>query len=205
MFGGSGNDTYYVNSSFTGPLDLIYEGGTNPDVMAGVGDIDVIRSDGEFYWDYYSVAETLFIDRDAGSQMVGGTNSQTIWGDVGNDVILAYGGANRVDAGAGTDVIGLGLYGLDESFDGVNTIVMKAGSGMDYVFDFESGVDKIDVSAFSFGITGAQLLSFAVNVDNAGTADDYCYFYLTSAGGVDNFVVFMGLLSSQLSASDFMT
>ena len=82
---------------------------------------------------------------------------------------------------------------------------MKAGSGMDYVYDFESGVDKIDLSAFNFGITGAQILAQAINVDNAGTADDYCFFYLTSAGGVDNFIVFMGLLSSQLSASDFIT
>ena len=49
------------------------------------------------------------------------------------------------------------------------------------------------------------MLAQAINVDQAGTADDYCFFYLTSAGGVDNFVVFIGLLSSQLQAGDFIT
>ena len=110
-----------------------------------------------------------------------------------------------MDAGRGTDAVSFGLYGLDESHDGVNTLVMKAQSGLDYVFEFESGVDKIDLTAFNFGITGQQVLDQAVNVDQAGTENDYCYFYLTSAGGVDNFVAFVGLLSHQLQASDFLT
>ena len=76
---------------------------------------------------------------------------------------------------------------------------------MDYVWDFESGVDKIDLSAFHFGITGAEVLAQVVTVDNPGTASDYSYLYLTNAGGVDNFVVFMGLQASQLSAADFIT
>ena len=205
MYGGIGNDTYHVTSSHTGPLDLVYEGAAVGGAEGGANDIDVIHSHGEFFRDFYGVGEVLHIDRSAGSQMVGGRNNQTIYGGAGNDVILPYGGSNRIDAGAGTDAISLNLYDLAESFDGVNTIVMKAGSGMDYVYDFESGVDKIDLTAFNFGITEAQVLAQAVNADNPGTADDYCYFYLTNAGGVDNFVVFMGLLSSQLSATDFVT
>jgi hypothetical protein len=82
---------------------------------------------------------------------------------------------------------------------------MKAGNGADYIYDFRSGTDHIDLAAFNFGITGQQVLDQAVNVDNIGAADDYCYFYLTSAGGVDNFIAFMGLLSGQLQASDFIT
>ena len=82
---------------------------------------------------------------------------------------------------------------------------MKPGSGLDYVYGFESGVDRIDLTAFNFGITGAQVLAQAVNVDQTGTENDYVYFYLTSAGGVDNFVAFIGLLSSQLQAADFVT
>ena len=205
LFGGAGDDVYYVESSLTGPLDLVYEGGSNPDLMAGADDFDAILSYGTFFWDYYGVGEVLSIQRAAGSQMVGGTNSQEIYGGAGGDQIIAYGGSNRVDAGAGADAISFGLYGLSESFDGANTLVLKAGSGMDYVYEFESGVDKIDLTAFNFGITGAQVLAQAVNVDNAGTANDYCYFYLTNAGGVDNFLVLMGLLSNQLSAGDFVT
>ena len=201
MYGGAGSDTYHVVSSLSGPLDLVYEGGDNPELMAGADDVDIIISGGAFFWDFYGVAEILR----GGGQLIGGTNNQTIEGGDGTDIICAYGGTNRVDAGRGTDAISFGLYGLDESHDGVNTLVMKAGSGLDYVYDFESGVDKIDLTAFHFGITGQQVLDQAVNVDLAGTENDYCYFYLTSAGGVDNFVAFVGLLSTQLQASDFLT
>jgi Ca2+-binding RTX toxin-like protein len=205
LYGGRDGDTYYVTSSFSGPLDVVYEGWDEIQHRGDASDFDVIHSEGEFFWDYYGVGERLIIDRAEGSQMVGGTNNQTIWGNVGNDVILAYGGSNIIDAGAGTDVIGLGLYGLDESADGANTVVMKAGSGIDYVYEFESGVDKVDLTSFNFGITGQQVLDQAVNVDLAGTADDHVYFYLTGAGGVNNFIVFMGLQSNQLQASDFIT
>jgi hypothetical protein len=201
MYGGRGSDTYYVTSTLNGPLDIVYEGGDNPDLMAGADDMDIIVSGGTFFWDYYGVAEIM---RGSG-QLVGGTNDQTIEGGDGTDLICAYGGTNRVDAGRGTDAISFGLYGLDESFDGVNTLVMKPRSGLDYVYEFESGVDKIDLTAFNFGITGQQVLDQAVNVDQAGTDNDYCYFYLTTTFGVENYVAFIGLLSSQLQASDFIT
>jgi hypothetical protein len=204
LFGGSGDDTYYVFSSLTGPLDLVFEGGDNPDVMGDAGDYDQIYAGGGFFWDYYGVAERLE-GSEAGMQLVGGTNSQSIFGGDGTQLISAYGGSNRVDADKGTDAISFGLYGLDESYDGVNTLVMKAGNGLDYVYEFESGVDKIDLTAFHFGITGQQVLDQAVNVDQAGTDNDYCYFYLTNAGGVDNYVAFIGLLSNQLQAGDFLT
>jgi hypothetical protein len=204
LFGGRGNDTYIVNSSFDGLTDIVYEGGDHPDLMAGAGDVDVVRSAGEFWRDYYNVAETLYIENLFGGQIVGGTNDQEFHGYLGRDVILAYGGSNRIDAGEGTDFIGLGLYDLAESADGVNTIVMKPGSGIDYVYEFESGVDKIDLTAFDFPITGQQVLDQVVDADLAGTVDDHCYVYLTDAGGVQNFIVFMGLFANQLQASDFI-
>lgn len=205
LYGGQGNDTYYVDSSLTGPLDLVYEGGSNPDIAAGPSDFDTIYSQGSFFWDYYSVAEVLRVDTAAGSQLVGGQLGQKIFGGAGTDLISAYGGSNVVDAGPGADAISFSLYDLAESFDGANTLVMKPGSGIDYVYDFESGVDHVDLTAFHFGITGAAVLAQAVNNDLPGVADDYSYFYLTSAGGVDNYVVFMGLLSTQLQTGDFLT
>ena len=54
-------------------------------------------------------------------------------------------------------------------------------------------------------MTGAEVLAHVATVDNPGTVDDYSYLYLTSAGGADNFVVFMGLQASQLQAGDFIT
>jgi hypothetical protein len=209
LYGGSGNDIYIVNSDLDTPLDLVFEGGPNPDLQAGANDLDIIFSQGNFFWDFYSVGELLWIDaiNAGGTMLVGGKEvlNKDIRGNVGTDLISTYGRNSVVDAGAGTDAISFSLYGLDESYRGANRVVMKAGSGTDYLYEFRSGVDKVDLTQFAFGITGAQVLAQAVNVDNVGTANDYCYFYLTSAGGVDNFIVFIGLLSSQLQAADFLT
>ena len=174
-----------------------------------MGDVDAIHSQGQFFWDFYSVGENLYIDNavGGGAYLVGGKDvlNKTITGSAGTDIISTYGHNSIVDAGAGTDAIGFNLYGLDNSYRGSNTVIMRPGSGIDYVYDFLSGTDHIDLRPFNFGITGAQVLAQAVNVDNPGTANDYCYFYLTNAGGVQNFIVFIGLLSSQLQAGDFIT
>jgi hypothetical protein len=201
LFGGLGNDTYYVNSGMTGPQDLVDEGEGNPALAGAAGDVDTIVSQGALFWDFYSVGENLVIDRVAGGQIVGGKNvlNKVFTGGTGNDIILTYGQSSRVDGGAGTDAISFGLYGLSESYDGANTLVMKPGNGMDYLYEFESGVDKIDLSAFGYGLSGAQWKSFLVDVENGD--DDYCFLYLGAAG---QYLVFVGTTSSQIQAGDFI-
>jgi Ca2+-binding RTX toxin-like protein len=201
MFGGTGNDTYYVNSGMTGPQDLVDEGEGNPALAGGAGDVDTIISQGALFWDFYSVGEILRIERAAGGQIVGGKNvlNKTITGGEGNDIILTYGHSSRVDGGAGTDAISFELFGLGESYDGANTLIMKPGNGMDYLYGFESGVDKIDLSAFGYGLSGAQWKSFLVDVENGD--NDYCFLYLGAAG---QYLVFVGTTSSQIQAGDFI-
>ncbi len=201
FFGGTGNDTYYVYSAMTGAQDLVDEGEGNAALAGGAGDVDTIISQGALFWDFYSVGEVLQIDRDAGGQIVGGRNvlNKTITGDIGNDVILTYGRSSTVDGGAGTDAISFELYGLGESYEGSNTLVMKPGNGMDYLYGFESGEDQIDLSGFGYGLTGAQWQSFLVDVENG--ANDYCFLYLGQPG---QYLVFVGVTSSQITASDFI-
>ncbi len=201
LFGGTGNDTYYVYSAMTGAQDLVDEGEGNAALSGGAGDVDTIISQGALFWDFYSVGEVLQIDRDAGGQIVGGRNvlNKTITGDIGNDVILTYGRSSTVDAGAGTDAISFELYGLGESYEGSNTLVMKPGNGMDYLYGFESGEDQIDLSGFGYGLTGAQWQSFLVDVENGD--NDYCFLYLGQPG---QYLVFVGVTSSQITAGDFI-
>ncbi len=201
FFGGTGNDTYYVNSGMTGAQDLVDEGEGNA-ALAGLStDVDTIISQGALFWDFYSVGEVLQIDRDAGGQIVGGRNvlNKTITGDIGNDVILTYGRSSTVDGGAGTDAISFELYGLGESYEGSNTLIMKPGNGMDYLYGFESGEDQIDLSGFGYGLTGAQWQSFLVDVENGD--NDYCFLYLGQPG---QYLVFVGVTSSQITAGDFI-
>jgi hypothetical protein len=58
---------------------------------AGVSDVDTIHSTSQFFWDYYSVGETLQIDNavDGGAYLVGGKDvaSKTIFGSSGTDLI----------------------------------------------------------------------------------------------------------------------
>lgn len=201
LYGGRGSDDYQVTSGLTGPQVLVDEGEGNPLLAGGADDIDRIVSRGEFFWDYYSVAEILMTLNTDGSQLVGGKNvmNKTINGWVGDDIIVTYGRSSVVDAGAGTDAISFGLLGLDESYDGVNTLIMQQGSGTDYLYDFESGVDKIDLSRFSYGLSGDQWKAFLVDVDNGD--EDYCFLYLGSPG---DYLVFVGLTSADLRSSDFI-
>lgn len=201
FFGGTGNDTYYVNSAMTGAQDLVDEGEGNPALAGGATDVDTIISQGALFWDFYSVGENLQIDRDAGGQIVGGRNvlNKIITGDIGNDIILTYGRSSVVDAGAGTDAISFELYGLGESYEGSNTLIMKPGNGMDYLYGFESGEDKIDLRGFGYGLTGAQWQSFLVDVENGD--NDYCFLYLGQPG---QYLVFVGVTSSQITAGDFL-
>ena len=201
FFGGTGNDTYYVNSAMTGAQDLVDEGEGNPALAGGATDVDTIISQGALFWDFYSVGENLQIDRDAGGQIVGGRNvlNKIITGDIGNDIILTYGRSSVVDAGAGTDAISFELFGLGESYEGSNTLIMKPGNGMDYLYGFESGEDKIDLRGFGYGLTGAQWQSFLVDVENGD--NDYCFLYLGQPG---QYLVFVGVTSSQITAGDFL-
>ena len=66
-----------------------------------------------------------------------------------------------------------------------------------------AAVDGIVISASKMG--KIKMLAQVVTVDNVGTDSDYSYLYLTNAGGVDNFVIFMGMQASQLAAGDFIT
>ncbi len=201
FFGGAGDDTYIVNSAMTGAQDLVDEGEGNA-ALAGLStDIDTIISQGALFWDFYSVGENLRIDRDAGGQIVGGRNvmNKTITGGIGDDIVLTYGRSSVVDGGAGTDAISFELYGLSNSYEGSNTLIMKPGNGMDYLYGFESGEDQIDLRGFGYGLTGAQWKSFLVDVENGD--NDYCFLYLGQPG---QYLVFVGVTSAQIQAGDFL-
>ncbi|MCC7283013.1 MAG: M10 family metallopeptidase C-terminal domain-containing protein [Acetobacteraceae bacterium] len=206
LFGGTGNDTYIVN----GVTDLVYEGDLIAGFEGGAGDFDTIISTGEVFRDYYSVGEKLIIAEAAnvdfpdGTYIIGGAGMAhtEIVGNSGANFILAYGGDNTIKSGGGDDSISLSLYDLDASANGVNTVVMQAGTGRDFIYDFESGIDKVDVSAF--GLDAAGLFGTGVDVAAAGGNAAYCYFYLGETSGTFNYVAFVDRSTSQIAANDFI-
>lgn len=208
LFGGAGNDTYQVRGSLSALTDLVYEGDALLAVAAGVGDVDTIVSRGLFYRDFYSVAERLVIDEQAnvdnpsGTYLVGGAGPgpTEIIGNSGVNYLIAYGGTNIVRPGAGDDAISFELFDLTEFEDGVNTLALTPGTGRDFVYGFELGVDKVDLRAYA-ALTADVVLGSGTTVDGD---TPYSHFYLGEAGGVFDYVAFVGFRHTQLSASDFI-
>ncbi|CAI0852622.1 Serralysin precursor [Serratia quinivorans] len=87
-------------------------------------------------------------------------------GGSGNDVIVGNDAANIIHGGAGNDVI-YGGGGQDQLFggSGKDIFVFSAVSDSsfkspDKILDFETGIDKIDLSFFNHGDNGAGFIHF---------------------------------------------
>ncbi len=195
LYGGAGNDTYIVNST-TSAIDIVDEGTAAPTP----GEVDTIISKGDFFWDYYNVGEILTIDPSApsGATVVASKWDCTLNGNDKDNILLPYGNDNTINPGAGVDVIGLGLYGLDSTFNGTNTMNFTPGDDTNYIYDFESGTDKIDVSAYGRFADGAQMLA------NVADTDWGSFVWMGVHEGADEYIGIVGLHQADLDAGDFM-
>jgi Ca2+-binding RTX toxin-like protein len=168
--GGNGNDSLYVDSSDTvdggAGFDAVYiTGGTGMSInMAAtnvewvadfVGGNDTINGSGSSVaLEVYAGGGTDTVTGGSGSDFLwGGAGNDTITGNSGDDTLVGEAGADTLTGGLGTDA----LYGNSgNGGDGaVDTFVFTNNWGTDFVFDFEDGTDKLDMSAL--GITFADL------------------------------------------------
>ncbi|MBI1285507.1 MAG: matrixin family metalloprotease [Thiobacillus sp.] len=150
MDGGSGNDTYYVDT----PNDLTFEaaGGGTDTVIAE------IDGGGYYLWAY---TENLTL---AGSTPFG----------VGNELDNILTGSSLVNwllGGAGNDTIN-GKGGNDVLFGeaGIDTFVFERGTGGDVVGDFLCGTDQVQIAGLGFS-SFAQVQA-AMSTDGVSTALD---------------------------------
>ena len=70
--------------------------------------------------------------------LYGGSGNDRLYGDAGDDVLVGGTGADWLTGGAGSD----------------RFVFASAGDTGDWLFDFQSGVDKIDLSAFGLNVSG---------------------------------------------------
>ncbi|MGG5818506.1 calcium-binding protein [Falsiroseomonas sp. HW251] len=200
MFGGSGFDAMY--------------GGNGNDLVQGDGGNDLLYGD--------AGADTLS----------GGVGNDRAYGGVGNDSVDGGAGDDKVYGGAGNDILKggdgkdllAGGGGLDHMYGGAgaDTFRFEAvtdspyGGALDGVWDFEKGVDKIDVSAIDAnqmaGMTGNQAFSFNAAMPmfiDAGTlwlqeqnGSTTVYADVNGDGGADFGIFVFGVTG--LTASDFI-
>jgi hypothetical protein len=82
-----------------------------------------------------------------GNDMIyGGDGNDRLYGDAGNDILLGEAGVDILYGGAGDDLLNGGL-GSDRYYGdaGIDTFVIGVGQGVDSIYGYEKGIDKIQL------------------------------------------------------------
>ena len=116
--------------------------------------------------------------------MKAGIGDDQIYGGIGNDDIYGGAGFDLIVGGAGNDVL-RGEAGND-------TFVFAAAFGNDVITDFDTGLDKINLSGL--GLNAASLAASAAQID-AGVMITI---------GADTILMFGETLASVNFSSDFI-
>ena len=204
--GGAGNDSLYIDASDTvdggAGFDAVYitgGSGTSLNMSAQqlewaadfVGGNDTVDGSGSSVaLEVYAAGGTDIVTGGSlGDFLWGGSGGDTITGNGGNDTLVGEAGADTLTGGLGTDA----LYGNSgNGGDGnLDTFVFADNWGTDFVFDFDDGVDRLDVS----GVTGVN--SFA-DLTVTNTADGHAY--VSFSGNL----IAVANRAGQIDASDFI-
>jgi ELWxxDGT repeat protein len=162
LSGGAGNDRLYVDDQ-----DTFIDGGPGFDaayIASGTGtSLNLATMSLEWVADFAGGNDTidgsgttanLEVYAAGGADIViGGSGADFLWGGAGDDIVTGNAGDDTLVGGAGADRLTGGpgtdaLYGNSgNGGDGaVDTFVFTDNWGTDFVFDFEHGIDKLDMS-----------------------------------------------------------
>ncbi len=151
------------------------------------------------------------IDGTPWSDEIQGTSwADDIYGYGGDDLIFGNGGADNLYGGAGWDELH-GSTGNDWLFGGTGANDLYGGSDADrfivtgsvtsfsddWIFDFQPGLDRIDVSAW--GVSDFSQLKELFKTDSDGNAYIDAFYR-----GEDHYLTVQDLRASDLIASDFI-
>ena len=140
LSGGNGEDSIWGGQG----NDIAFGGDGNDRLWGESGDDILIGDDGDD-----------FIYGGAGNDyLLGGSGRDWIWGDAGQDILNGGSGDDRLFGGAGNDIL-VGGGGNDILIGGTGIDQFRFSNllsqGIDGIKDFQSGIDKIVISALGFG------------------------------------------------------
>lgn len=165
---GAGNDTVYVDVTYTLAANLENIVLTGAAAINGAGNADaniLVGNDG---------ANTLW-GLDGNDSLSGGLGSDILFGGNGADVL--YGGA-----GAGIDNL-YGDAGADQFvFSALADSLVTAGSVADFIQDFEAGIDKVNLVALRLTAADVVIQNSTVSGVNFSTVG----YDVNRNGGFDN-------------------
>jgi serralysin len=151
-------------------------GAGNDSLLGGNGD-DVLNGD------------------DGQDYLAGGAGDDELNGGAGVDKIVGGTGADIINGGAGNDNLWGGNWSADGSQD---TFVFTSGTGKDYVFDFETAFDLIDLTAF--GTTFEAVAAVTTDLGWATMID----LQQLSGGQADDRVVLSNVHAADMTADVFI-
>jgi Ca2+-binding RTX toxin-like protein len=170
MFGGLGDDTFYVSQQ----VDWCFE-------QPNEGYDTVITDSPDGFYLYGNIEKLMLIGTTPFG--VGNELNNLIIGNATNNVLFGGSGNDTLDSGAGQDI----LYGQA----GADTFLIHKGTGIDIIADFTPGLDHLDVSDFGFKTTaeltarmtqvgtdisvdlgaGDSVILMGIQITNLGAAD----------------------------------
>lgn len=169
LWGGQGNDIAF--------------GGSDRDRLWGESGNDILIGDD---------GDDLIYGGAGNDYLLGGAGRDWIWGDAGEDILNGGGGDDNLFGGAGSDSI-LGGEGDDLIFGGADADQFRFSNllsqGIDRIKDYQSGLDKIIISALGFGgglqagtiVTAEQFLE---TTSSTATTAEQRLIYNSTTGGL---------------------
>jgi Ca2+-binding RTX toxin-like protein len=178
LSGGKGDDSIWGGQG----NDIAFGGDGNDRLWGESGDDILIGDDGD--------------DRIYGGAgndyLLGGSGRDRLWGDAGEDILNGGAGNDDLFGGAGSDTL-VGGEGDDIIFGGAGADRFQFSNllsqGIDSIKDFQSGIDKIIISALGFGgglqagtaITAEQFLETR---SSTATTTEQRLIYNSTTGGL---------------------
>ncbi len=187
MFGGTGDD--YLNGG--NDTDLL-NGGIGDDVLYGGQGLDTIWG-GNDNDDLYGDGDDDKLNGQSGDDYInGGSGDDTLWGFEGEDFLFGSYGDDKLYGGIDDDIL-IGSRGDDRLYGEAGTDQFLFGDnwGDDTIYDFELGVEQIDLSSVS-GLANINQLTFSNVYGNA--AFEY----------IGNSITLIGVAPGALDPSDFI-
>ena len=184
--GGSGVDWALYNTGLASgvTIDLFVD-----DQDTGGGGVDILHH-------IENVMGTTFADsltgNNAANELRGEGGNDWLWGNGGNDIVNGGSGDDAVAGGAGADDM-IGGFGNDHLWGGTNADDFIFGNswGDDWIWDFQPGSDKIDLS----GVSGLNSIN-QIDVENTNNGVLYTFG--------SHSILLVGVSANSVSTTDFI-
>jgi Ca2+-binding RTX toxin-like protein len=189
LFGGKGNDTYWVRE-FDVVTELSNEGLDTVELWYGFQGTYTLPAnvenlalrdgnggignalDNRIFVVSGATRVTLLDGKEGNDSVSGGSTGETILGGLGNDTLYGYGGDDILNGGVGTDTLNGGA-GNDRFVFDTNSVFSASSIGIDSIQDFTVGSDKIVLDKTTFtALRSSPGSGFSVGSDFATVTTD---------------------------------